>query len=249
MYQTLAEKIENVLESTSLTPEERVLLMQSYLQPGITEKGIEKGMLLTEHLVEDMLEKGMLLRKRQGRVTQLYPMPLTLLFNKYQDRTKNKIGPEECLHSIEQWIKYPLLRSPATRIKSSQDQRTVICWLFELHSLGWERVFCFGDYESFIETIGIETEQEWIKERTQKKRCASVIATQDGKWAQHIRKLSKQELRDCLIDPKDFTDMFILAFPEIHTTVIGSSDKEVTFIHSTSVTNTYSELVERCLVK
>lgn len=249
MYQTLAEKIQNVLESTSLAPDERALLMQTYLEPGITEQGLESKILLSERLLKDVLEKGMLLRKKQGGITQLYPMPLTLVFNKYQDKTKNKVHPTECLHSLEQWIKYPLLRSPKTRIKSSQDTQTVIHWLFELHSMDWDRVFCFGDYESFIDTIGIETEQEWIKERTKKKRCASVIATQDGKWAQHIRKVSKQELRDCLIDPKDFTDMFILAFPEIDTTVIGSAEKEVTFIHSHTVTDTYSELVERCLVK
>lgn len=250
-YQTLAEKIGDVLDSTLLKKEERSILMQSYLHPGIAENELSKSLILPKNnLIDSLVSEGMILRKKEGKKQLLYPMPIALLFKKFADQRKaRKLDPKVSLGSIDQWIKYPLLRTPEIKMKSSQDNQTVIQWLFELHSTDWERVFCFGDYESFIETIGIDIEQDWIRERMGKNRCASVIATQDGKWAQHIQKASKQELRDCVIDPKDFTDMFIMAFPDINTTVIGSSEDEVTFVHSSTVAKTYAELVHQCLTK
>jgi hypothetical protein len=248
MYQTLAEKIEKVLSCTILEKPERAILLHSYLNPGMAERDLENSMMLPEHLIELMIKQGVLFRKKEGKEYSLYPMPIGLMFQKYSNDEEG-ICATESLKSIDQWIQYPLLRSRSIRMKSSQNTQTVIQWLFELHGINWDKVYCFGDYESFIDAIGINTEQEWIRERTKKKREASVIATQDGKWAQHIHKVSKQELRKCLIEPKDFTDMFIMAFPDIHTTVIGSSEKAVTFIHSATATNTYAEMVERCLVK
>lgn len=247
-YQTLTEKIEDILHCTLLKKPERAILLESYLHPGIAENALQSGMIHSDSIVEHMEDEGLIFRRKVGEKYFLYPLPIALLFKKFVDERKaRKIHASESLDSIDQWIQYPLLRSPEVQMKSSQDNETVLKWLFELHSADWDRVFCFGDYESFIEAIGIETEQDWIRERTKKNRCASVVATQDGKWAQHIRKVSERELRDCLIDPRDFTDMFIMAFPDIQTTVIGSSKKEVTFIHSKTVTNTYTEMVERCL--
>ncbi|MGE3279236.1 MAG: hypothetical protein AB7J40_05660 [Candidatus Altimarinota bacterium] len=249
-YQTLTEKIEGILHCTPLKKPERAILLQSYLNPGVAERSLEKGVQNFQALVERMIEKGLILRKKEAGEELLYPLPIALLFKKYVDERKARsLDAVESLHSIDQWIQYPLLRSPEVQMKSSHDNETVLNWLFELHATDWERVFCFGDYESFINAIGIDTEQDWIRERTKKNRCASVVATQDGQWAQHIRKASEKELRDCLIDPRDFTDMFIMAFPDIQTTVIGTSKSEVTFIHSKTVANTYTELVERCLVK
>jgi hypothetical protein len=246
VYQTLAEKIQDILESTRLKKPERALLLQAYLNPGVVMGCMEDEP--TRRIISELEEKKIILREKERGKSLLYPMPISLLFQKFVDlRKPQKVEPKETLKSLDQWMKYPLLRKNDLRLKSTQDNKTVLEWIFEIHSSDWKRVFCFGDYESFIDAIGIDTEQDWIKERTKRNRCASVIATQDGKWAQHIRKVSKQELRDCLIDPKDFTDMFIMAFPDIHTTVIGSSEKEVTFIHSSTVSNTYAEMVERSL--
>ena len=249
-YQTLPEKIDEILSYTSLSESEKAVLRYAYLYPGASGLLLKETVAVSDETVKSMLRKGLLIREKKGADTYLYPIPIILLLR--------RCGESEChrclrdipvLRSLDQWLKYPLMRSPSVTLKSSNNRNTVISWLFDLHASCWERVYCFGDYDSFIKTIGVDTEQEWIKERINKERKASVIATKDGKWAQHIQKVSQQELRDCLIDPRDFSDLFIMAFPDIHTTVMGSSANEITFVHSDTIANLYTGMVEKSLMK
>lgn len=248
-YQTIQEKLAEIFSCTALDQTERDILMLCYLNPGIEVCQIKKALSNPKRAIEQLLKKGLLLKtKVSGRYT-VYPIPLVLMLKKCADKDA-KCG-EECmsvLESIDQWIKYPVLRSTNARIKTSNNTDTVIKWLFDLHSTDWEKVYCFGDYESFIESIGIDTETEWIRERINKSRKASVVATQDGRWARKIQSSCKRELRDCLIDPKDFSSLFIMAFPDINTTVLGGANGKITFVHSSTIANNYTSLVEKNLI-
>lgn len=249
-YQTLAEKLVEVLSYTTLSNEEKHVLLECYLNPGIAQKQLKSLQAAKDPLLQRMAAEGLLLQTQKTGEPLWYPAPLALLFKRYGDlRKAGSLKEIPVMSSIDQWIKYPLFHTSGVEMKSSHDTDTVIKWLFELHTMEWDKVYCFGDYEAFIEAIGIETEQDWINERTKKQRKASVIATKDGQFAQKIMKRSKAELRDCRIDPKDFSHMFIMAFPDINTTVIGSAEKEVTFIHSANIAQMYTGMVDQNLVQ
>ena len=248
-YLSLEENLEEIISCTDLDEAEKIILKASYISPGITKEELQKLSTYADKIIEKLVQQGLLLKKEDGKQVKIYPIPLVLLIQNYTSDEKMRNTKEftASLKNIDQWIRYPLMRNPNIKIRSAEDTCTAVKWLFELHNTDWERVYCFGDYESFIDTIGIDVETSWIKERIAKIRKASVIATKDGKWAQLIKKTSKKELRDCIIEPKDFSELFIMAFPDIHTTVIGSADGDITFIHSSSIADSYSGLVERHL--
>lgn len=242
---SLQKNLEEVLCCTRLNEEEKIIMKTSYLQPCIEVKQLKKCLSNSDSVIRRLLSEGLLMEKKVGVHLNIYPIPLVLLIKNYCDVTKmnNQTRFNSALKSIDQWIKYPCMREVGVKLKSSEDKDTIIKWLFDLHNSDWERVYCFGDYESFISAIGVDTENEWIKERIKKMRKASVIATKDGQWARHIKTMGKKELRDCLIEPKDFSDLFIMSFPDIDTTVMGNVDGEITFIHSASIAKNYSNLV------
>jgi hypothetical protein len=247
-YQTLPEKIQEVLSYTSLLLEEKEVLMHTYLHPGVSRTTLESSIVGAAKILNNLIDRRLLFQQQSEY--SLYPIPLVLLLRDCAENSTHRgLRDLPVLRSIDQWLKYPLMRSPDVTLKTTNDRGTLIRWLFDLHAMSWDRVYCFGDYESFIETIGYDTEKEWIHERIKRQRNASVIATKDGQWAQQIQRLSQQELRDCLIEPRDFSDLFIMAFPDIHTTVMGSSDKEITFVHSDTIANLYTGMVEKSLIK
>lgn len=250
-YESLHQKLDVIFSCLCLTDEEKQVMMSSYLSPGINQRDILNQSVGSLNVLHDLVNKGLILKRESGKNFQLFPVPIALLIQYCEKNIDCECLKKvrESISSIDKWIKYPLMRSKNTVLKTSDENSTVLKWLFDLHSIEWDKVYCFGDYESFIDSIGIDAETNWIKERTKKGRKASVVATKDGKWARRIRDFSQQELRDCLIEPKDFSELFIIAFPDIHTTVIGSSDKEVTFVHSSAIAQHYSKLVEENLIE
>jgi len=248
-YQSLEEQITTILDYLMLNEEEKQMLKQAYLNPGMNRCASSPKGASTEKLIQALSKKDLLVERECGEETNIYPIPLILLVQQHQSELSDKQRAKifAMLRTIDKWIKYPLMKSGKTRLKSSQNQDTVIKWLFDLHASDWDHVYCFGDYEAFIASIGIEPEVEWINARTKKGRKASVVATKDGKWAQRIESCKNQELRDCLIEPGSFEDLFIMAFPDIHTTVMGSSDGQITFVQSDSVARQYAQLVNDSL--
>ncbi|MDP2691811.1 MAG: hypothetical protein Q8O95_05415 [bacterium] len=246
--QKLQECLVDMFSATGLCQGERDLLMTTYMTPGIAAKNLEKTVPNAQIMLESLTKKGLFLNDESGEESHIYPLPLVLLFEKCAEFFKSPQGmSQELLNSIDHWMQYPFPKSRDLKVKTSQDRSTVIQWLFDLHGTDWERVFCFGDYEAFVEGLGFDVENEWIKERAKKNRKASVVATQDGPWARHIKEQSKRDLRECLIDPRDYKGLFIMAFPEIDTTVMGGANGEISFVHSSAVANNYSDMVERSL--
>lgn len=246
-YLSLQDQISKVLKQLGLNKEQQALLTSMYINPGMKMSCLMSTIDINniEFHIQDLYEKGLVLIHEEEDNKQFFPTPMSLLVQ----RCKRGLSKEdqsqaiETLRSIDKWIKYPIFTAKDTKMKSSRTKDTLMKWLFELHATDWEKVFCFGDYESFIETIGIEPEVEWIKERAKKGRKASVVATKDGQWAQRIESCQAQELRECLITPGNFGKVFIMAFPEIQTTVLGSADGDITFVQSQSVADQYSAMV------
>ena len=246
---TLKNKLKEIFAHIGIEGREQAFLQYLYLNPGIALAELNKHFPRGQRMVKELDEKGTILIRNQDNRQSIFPPPLAVLLKNYQDtrKTRSLNSIDLTLKSIDQWLKYPLLKNENTKLKMSKDTDTVIKWLFELHENSWERVFCFGDYESFIDTIGIDTENEWIRERIKKLRKASVVATQDGKWARTIRDNSKEELRDCIINPKEYSDLFIMSFPDITTTVMTCSSGEVTFVYSAAVAENYCRIIDELL--
>lgn len=243
---TLQHKLEEIFSYVNLSDPEKAVLMCAYLSPGCPVDCLKDKVVDGDRIIKKLVDQKILLSRKVGDKTCIYPPPLPILMKNYADqrKTRNLKDLTPTLQGIDQWIKYPLLRSPKVKLKSSKDRDTVLQWFFDLHGVDWERVFCFGDYESFIDTVGLDLETSWIKERTKKARKASVVATRDGKYARQITELSKEELRDCMIDPKDYLDLFILAFPELNTTVMSHKEGEIAFIYSQDIAKKYSQLIK-----
>jgi len=247
-YETLKDKLQDIFDCSRMKREHQDILMSAYLNPGV-EVTTTIADQSSQQALKDLVKRGLLCIREVDGVAGLFPIPIAILLKKEEGLFS---GPcleplVDAIHSIDKWIQYPIMRIPETQMKSSREGQTVMQWLFDLHMTDWDQVFCFGDYESFIESIGFDTETEWIKERIKKGRKASVVATQDGQWARHIHELSQSQLRDCLINPKDFEGLFIMAFPDVDTTVMGGRDDEVTFIHSRTVAHHYGNLVNQQL--
>jgi hypothetical protein len=248
-YQTLEEHLDDILLTMCLSKKEKAIMKLMYLNPGMTSKTIQEIIKIDLITLEDLKQQGLLLL--QGDIEgKIYPVPLAILCVKANPSANGDdiIKCQDALINIDKWMKYPAMRKKDTRMKTSKQQETIVKWLFDIHQTDWDSVFCFGDYESFIKDMGIDPEIEWIKERAKKGRNAMVLATQDGEWAQRINTHKQEELRDCCITPGDFSDLFIMAFPDIYTTVIAGKDKEITFVHSKSIAHHYSGIVKEGLL-
>ena len=245
---TFQEKIDALLQLTKLSHIQRRFLSRCYTQPGLDFASLKKKLCLTceddcfslEELFADQL---MIEHCLDDGKEVLYPIPIALLRG-YLDHSKVSAREFDYqIREIEQWIKYPMMRTGDTRFQTGKGW-VANQWLFELLAADWVQVYCFGDYESFIDMMGIDAERDWIRERIKRGKKAQVLATQDGQWAQEIDKHSRQELRDCLIDPSDFSDLFIMTFPESQTTVMANRTGDITFVCSSLIAERYSMMVK-----
>ncbi|MDP3975368.1 MAG: hypothetical protein Q8P95_00450 [bacterium] len=248
MYQTLEERIESVLSFLEARSFQRAVLRYCYLNPSVLLSTLEKDFSVQANGrdLQSMITEGLLKLGESGAEVQVFPIPLSLLANRSHPELFSKDTSIQLLSEINQWITYPVMRSPQTKYKMATGALG-IQWLFEAILLEWERVYCWGDYESFIENLGFEVERDWIQERIKKGKKASVLATQDGQYAQEIFRKSKQELRDCLIKPSDFSQLFIMSFPESKTTVMGNKNGELTFVLSSEISDHYAQSVRKGL--
>lgn len=244
IYQTLEEHLERILSATCLGKQEKEIMTTLYLNPGMSTSNILKASKANQ--LEDLRQQGLLFIHQSETEEHLFPAPLAILY-KQKGEPKDDSTLIHCVDSLkvlDKWMKYPAMKEKEARLKISTETDMALKWLFDLHQTDWETVYCFGDYESFIADMGIDPEVDWIKERAKKKRGAMVLATQDGEWAQRIESLQQEELRDCCIDPGKFSDLFIMAFPEIYTTVIAGKNNEMTFIHSKEISEHYAGVVK-----
>ncbi len=247
IYQSLEDHLDTIFESISLSKEDKYVMKLLYLNPGMTVANIEEKSTITKKNLESLKQKGFLLFHKEKEVEGIYPIPLAVLCVKVNPshHGSNIIQSQDALKNIDKWVRYPAILSQKTKLKTSNIKETIMRWLFDIHQTEWDSVYCFGDYEAFIKDIGIDPEVEWIKERAKKGRTAMVLATQDGEWAQRINSLQQQELRDCCIHPGEFSDLFIMSFPDIYTTLIAGKDNDVTFIHSKSISQHYASIVKK----
>lgn len=243
-FKSLEDKLSSLIALTDLPAGEQDMLLRCYLKPGMDSASI-KGLGGSSDILNEMIKKGLLMKCSEEK--KIYPVPLSILSDKHSlhdEKTQKSL--QNRLSEIDQWIEYPLMRQEGTRfttLKGSAARK----WIFDLLTQDWETVLCFGDYESFIAMFGLDVEREWIQERIKRGKRASVLATQDGEFARDIDKLSHNELRNCLINPTEFSDLFIMTFPEVHTTVIAKKTGEITFVHSTNVAMSYSRVVTNTL--
>jgi hypothetical protein len=245
-YRSLEEHLDNILKTVRLNANEKHVMKMIYLNPGMSTLVIKGSSNVDMKTLEDLKKQGLLLLHENEDGDCVYPIPLAILCTKANPKADGDsiIRCQDALKTIDKWMKYPVMRAKDARMKTSTKKETILKWIFDIHQTDWDSVYCFGDYESFINDIGIDPEVEWIKERAKKGRNAMVFATQDGEWAQRINTLQREELRDCCITPGDFTDLFIMSFPDIYTTVIAGKDKDITFIHSKSISQHYAGIVK-----
>lgn len=248
-YQTLEAHLDSILKTVCLTDTEKTAMKMLYMNPGLSVGQVIQKKHIDRKTLEGLNKMGLLLKYSQNRTQKLYPVPLAILCTKVEQLVTSQeiMSCQDALNNMDKWMKYPAMRVKETQLKSTQEKETIIKWLFELHQTDWDSVYCFGDYESFIKDMGIDPELEWIKERAKKGRSATVFATQDGQWAQRINESQEEELRECCVTPGDFSDLFIMAFPDINTTVIAGKENEITFVHSKSISQHYAEMVKKCV--
>ena len=244
--EALQKHLEKIFNCIKLNEEQKNALQTMYTKEIRTEGQTCFEDKISIDTIQDLINKGLVLKSDEKN--ELYPIPLSLLIK----HPEIGINPEcyrnkkENLKALDKWMNYPFRGVTEGIVKKGSDKQ-VVSWLFDLLTTDWENVYCFGDYESFIKSLGPEVENEWIKERIKRGRKASVIATKDGEWAQRIHRESTKEMRKCAITPKEFSELFIMAFPEIQTTVMGGIDGELTFIHSGLVADQYANLVNESI--
>ena len=163
-YETLHDKLQDIFCCSSMKKEQQLVLIQAYLNPGTTAQSITNDQEPFDKALQDLLTRGLVCIQEMEGERRVFPIPIAILLKKKEAQfSEDSLMPMmDEIHSIDKWIQYPVMRLPETMLKSSREGVTVMEWLFDLHMTDWNQVFCFGDYEAFIQGIGFDVEAEWI---------------------------------------------------------------------------------------
>lgn len=90
----------------------------------------------------------------------------------------------------------------------------------------WDRILAIGDFEMFMDGIGLGIEESFVKSRLKTGKHATGIFTTNDIYSQEFVRTSRENLRKTTINTTlDMKGHWINIFPEIETTAFFQNDE------------------------
>lgn len=253
--QEIHQKLERLLQKMNLTEEESRLVVQAYQNPGLSslELGKRCGLrrMSSYRTVEQLLEKGFLqISKDRGKLKRaVMAIPLQDIAKRVDRKSATLLRFASEIRDIDRFLRYPgVSRSPSFDVQKlyADEAREAF---FDLHYEPWDEILFLGDFDTQVDNMGFDFEDQWIQRRVQKGRKARGVFTQEGQVTKDLARNNRKELRTSIVKPHLVQNQWFCLFPELRQVYLFQHNKEenpnwnLLKIISPEISKMYSDLV------
>lgn len=250
-------KLDRLLQKLNLTEEESRMVVQAYRNPGLSPLALGKLCGLRRmngyRTIERLLDRGFLQRTSEGSVHAggVQALPLQDIAKRIDRKSATLLRYASEIRDIDRFLRYPgVKRSPSFDIQKlyADEAREAF---FDIHYEDWDEILFLGDFDTQVENMGFDFEDQWIQRRVVKRKRARGVFTQDGKFSRYVCSNNRDELRTSAMKQNLVQNQWFCLFPELQQVYLFQHNKDenpnwnLLKITSPEITQMYTELVNR----
>lgn len=251
------QKLERLLQKLNLTEEESRLVVQAYQNPGLSPLSLGKlcGLrrMSSYRTIDRLIEKGYLqcIEDSGTKTRHIHSLSLFDIAKRIDRKSASLLRYASEIRDIDRFLRYPgVNRSPSFDVQRLYGDEAREAF-FDIHYEDWGEILFLGDFDTQVENMGFDFEDQWIQRRVQKGRKARGVFTQNGQASRYVAANNRNDLRTSVVKPDLVQNQWFCLFPELQQVYLFQHDKEknpswnLLKIVSPEVTRMYTELVNQ----
>lgn len=226
------QQLNRVLTRINLSENESRMITAAFICPGLSPQLLGKQCgfkrMTTYRILEALIHKGYLETAvdPNTKFRTIHPVSLKELSKRVEGKGKDlqKFALE--LQDIGNVLQRTSRGTSEISIHRYYDDEAKEAFM-DMHFLKWEMNYAIGDFDAYCPNEKhFEFEMDWVRRRANQGRKAIMAGHHIGNFTREVVRNNERDLRTAVFSEQSIKDYFIMAFPEVDITFIGSTEKE-----------------------